>query len=62
MFCKVDTIPSTAVMYCCSSVRGTRAEGTCVVADVEAVGGAAVAFDVAGATWKVICLERSAKK
>ena len=49
MFCKVGTIPSTAVICCCSSVSGTGVEGTCVVADVEAVGGAAVAFDVTGA-------------
>jgi hypothetical protein len=35
MFCRVGTIPSTAVICCCSSVKGTGVEGTCV-ADVEA--------------------------
>ena len=48
MFCRVGTIPSTAVICCCSSVRGAGVEGTCVVDDVEAIG-ATVAFDVTGA-------------
>ncbi|KZT20276.1 hypothetical protein NEOLEDRAFT_1047611, partial [Neolentinus lepideus HHB14362 ss-1] len=28
MFCKVGTMPSTAVMCCCSRVRGTGVAGT----------------------------------
>jgi hypothetical protein len=30
IFCRVGTIPSTAVICCCSSVKGTGVEGTCV--------------------------------
>lgn len=45
MFCKVGTMPSTAVMCCCSSVRGAGVAGTGV--DASGVDGAAVATAVA---------------
>jgi hypothetical protein len=43
MFWRVGTIPSTAVMCCCSRVRGTGVNGTCVVGGEE---GPAAAFGV----------------
>jgi hypothetical protein len=45
MFCNVGTIPSTAVMCCCSRVSGTGVAGTGVATGVE---GPATAFDSAG--------------
>ncbi len=45
MFCRVGTIPSTAVMCCCSSVRGMGVAGVGVAAGVE---GPATAFVVGG--------------
>jgi hypothetical protein len=35
MFWRVGTIPSTAVMCCCSRVRGAGVDGTCVVGGEE---------------------------
>jgi hypothetical protein len=43
IFCNVGTIPSTAVMCCCSSVRGMGVAGTAVVGGVD---GPATAADV----------------
>jgi len=48
MFCKVGTIPSTAVICCCSSVKGTGVEGTCVVDDEADVAGPAATFNGVG--------------
>jgi hypothetical protein len=44
MFCNVGTIPSTAVMCCCSRVRGAGVAGT-VAGGVE---GPAIAFELGG--------------
>ena len=35
IFWRVGTIPSTAVICCCSRVRGTGVDGTCVVGGEE---------------------------
>ena len=43
MFWRVGTIPSTAVMCCCSRVRGLGVDGTCVVGGEE---GPVAAFGV----------------
>ena len=40
IFWRVGTIPSTAVMCCCSSVSGTGVDGTCVVGGEEGLVGA----------------------
>ncbi|KAF9484892.1 hypothetical protein BDN70DRAFT_761823, partial [Pholiota conissans] len=46
MFWRVGTMPSTAVMCCCSSVKGAGVAGTCDAGGVEgpatALGAAAV--------------------
>ena len=41
MFWRVGTMPSTAVICCCSRVRGTGVDGTCDVGGEE---GPVVAF------------------
>ena len=46
MFCRVGTIPSTAVICCCSRVKGMGVDGTWVVGGDE---GPATAFAVAAA-------------
>jgi hypothetical protein len=43
IFCKVETMPSTVMMCCCSRVRGTGVEGTAAVGVGEAPAAAAVA-------------------
>jgi hypothetical protein len=35
MFCKVGTMPSTAVMCCCSRVKEAGVDRTVVVSDVD---------------------------
>jgi hypothetical protein len=68
MFWRVGTIPSTAVMCCCSRVRGAEVDGTCVMggeeepvvalgATVKRAGAVHVVVGAAG-TGKVAVLKR----
>jgi len=47
MFCRVGTMPSTAVMCCCSRVRGAGVDGVGVGAE-DVKGPAVVAAVIAG--------------
>ncbi|KAF8191458.1 hypothetical protein K438DRAFT_1830548 [Mycena galopus ATCC 62051] len=52
IFWRVGTMPSTAVMCCCSRVRGMGVEGTAVAGGVD---GPATALDGGGGEGAFVC-------